>query len=45
MVPKDIKINDLLLHSHIVVGQNVQQWTCNKVGGLAYDFCVNQMDW
>lgn len=44
MVPKDIEINDLLLDSHIVVGQNVQQSIGNKVGGLAYDFSVNQMD-
>jgi hypothetical protein len=44
MVPQDIKINDFLLYSHIIVGQNVQQWTCNNVGGLIYNPYVNQMD-
>jgi len=29
---------------HIIVGWNVQQWTCNNVGGLIYNPCVNQMD-
>lgn len=44
VVPKDIEINGFLLVSHIVVGRNVQQWTCDNVGGLVYDFCVYQMD-
>lgn len=29
---------------HIIVAWNVQQWTCNNVGGLIYNPCVNQMD-
>jgi len=41
IISKDIGINDLLLVSHIVIGQNVQQLTCDNIRGLVYDFCVN----